>query len=401
MSTNGRVTTDALIRRIEEVTGRQARKVGREYVCLCPKHESEGSNPSLNVREGDAGYPIIRCRSRGCGPEEVLAAVDLTWVDVFGDDSEHWTPNGPWVEVYDYTDEQGTLLHQVCRTGDKHFSQRQPDPDARSGWKWNLHGVRRVPYHLPQLIAGVAAGETAYICEGERDVQALEREGHVATTNAGGAGKWRSEFSAYVNGADVVIVADNDPAGYSHALQVYRSVSSEARSVRVVRAASGKDAADHLGAGFGVAEFRSLTVEELERSLGDRADPAPLPDQEPPPASQEPPPAADPVLRFMSGREFVQQPLAKIEPLFGEKGDALMMPGSLMLLAGIGGAGKTTLSLHMLAHFAAGLPWFGVQVARPIRCVVIENEGPHDPYVEKVKEFAERFVPDDKRAEEV
>jgi hypothetical protein len=97
------------------------------------------------------------------------------------------------------------------------------------------------------------------------------------------------------------------------------------------------------------------------------------------------------VLRFSSGREFVAQPLAGIKPLFGVKGDGLMMPGSLMLLAGIGGAGKTTLSLHMLAHFAAGLPWFGIEVARPIRCVVIENEGPHDPYVEKVKEFAERF----------
>ena len=97
-------------------------------------------------------------------------------------------------------------------------------------------------------------------------------------------------------------------------------------------------------------------------------------------------------LRFLPGREFRKQELAKIEPLLGEGNDALMMPGSLLLLAGIGGAGKTTLATHAIAHWSAGLPWFGIQVGRPLKVVVIENEGPHDPYARKVDEFAERFV---------
>lgn len=401
MSANGHhknLTTADLIARIEQHTGRSGRRVSRETVLICPSHEGADSTPSLNVREGDGGYPLIRCRSRGCTPEEVLGALDLSWTDVFGDDSEHWTPNGPWVAVYDYQDEHGELLYQVCRTADKQFSQRRPDPDKPHGYAWNLQGVQRVPYHLPQLIAGVAAGETIYVVEGEKDVQALEREGAVATCNSGGAGpnKWRQEHARFFAGANVVVVPDLDPLtvmvagipkphaeGQRHALAIVRSLTPVAASVCLAAPKEGKDAADHLRAGHGVDAFVPLDSVELERSLVS-VDPAAG-------VVEDAGPVGAPVLRFLTGRDFVAQPLAGIKPLLGVKGDGLMMPGSLMLLAGIGGAGKTTLSLHMMAHFAAGLPWFGIEVARPIRCVVIENEGPHDPYVEKVKEFAARF----------
>ena len=103
------------------------------------------------------------------------------------------------------------------------------------------------------------------------------------------------------------------------------------------------------------------------------------------------PPAERTRLRFTSGLEFRKQQLARIDPLLGGGNDALMMPGSLLLLAGIGGAGKTTLALHAIAHWSAGLPWFGIPMARPLRIVVIENEGPHDPFARKVDDFAERF----------
>ena len=81
--------------------------------------------------------------------------------------------NRTWVALYDYHDADGTLLYQVARSADKDFSQRHPNPDKRSGWEWNLNGVKRVPYHLPQLLAEPTA--EAFLAEGEKDVQASKR----------------------------------------------------------------------------------------------------------------------------------------------------------------------------------------------------------------------------------
>ena len=68
-----------------------------------------------------------------------------------------------------------------------------------------MNGVRRVLYRLPAVIAAVEAGDTIWIAEGEKCVEALERAGAVGTTNPGGAGKWKDEFATYFAGANVMI----------------------------------------------------------------------------------------------------------------------------------------------------------------------------------------------------
>lgn len=402
VSANGRVTTDALIALIERHTGRNGRRTGRETVLLCPSHEGPDSTPSLNVRDGDGGYPLIQCRSQGCSAEQVLEAVGLSWSDVFGNDSEHWTPSGePWIEVYDYVGPDGELRYQVCRTASKEFAQRQPDSSKPHGWAWNLRGVERVPFRLPQVLEAIREGIPVWLADGEKDVKALERAGVVATCSSGGALKWPAAFTDYFRGAHVRLVVDWDPAvnsagkphaeGQRAALAIHAKLAPVAESFELYRARDGKDAHDHLEHhGHALHDMVAVTVEELRAFVAEAGTPAAE-------AAAEAPPAAGgdeeytPRLRFLAGEAFVDQVLGKTEPLLGDGKDALMMPGSLMLLAGIGGAGKTTLSLHMLAHWAAGLPWFGITVSRPIRCVVIENEGPHDPYVQKVREFAQRF----------
>ena len=45
----------------------------------------------------------------------------------------------------------------------------------------------------------------------EKDCDRLGKLGLVASTNAGGAGKWRDELTPYFHNADVIVVADNDP----------------------------------------------------------------------------------------------------------------------------------------------------------------------------------------------
>src|SRR5207249_2375561 len=118
--------------------------------------------------------------------------------DLFADNATH--PHEP-VATYDYVDEGGTLLSQVCRFLPKAFKQRRPD--GAGGWTWNLNGTRRVLYHLPELRAAVAAGKRVFVVEGEKDADAVRQAGYAATCNAGGAGKWRREYGAELKGADV------------------------------------------------------------------------------------------------------------------------------------------------------------------------------------------------------
>jgi putative DNA primase/helicase len=233
---------------------------GRGSSWTCPAHDDR--RPSLSVREGADGRLLLKCH-RGCSLEEILAALGLVERDLFpdGEREDHRRE----VATYDYTDEDGNLLFQVVRYHPKAFRQRRPD--GRGGWIWNLDGVRRVLYRLPKVVRANRASETIYVVEGEKDVHALEAAGAVATTNPGGAGKWRSEYSEVLRGAHVVVVADRDDAGRRHAHEVARSVGSVAASVRVVEPTKGKDASDHLAAGGTLEELVPLPEQPSERLL--------------------------------------------------------------------------------------------------------------------------------------
>src|SRR5262249_48073251 len=112
------------------------------------------------------------------------------------------------------SDENGTLLFQVVRFEPKDFRQRRPD--GRGGWIWNVRDARRVLYRLPELLKAVAAGETIYIPEGEKDVDNLRALEVFATTNPGGIKKWRDDYSEFLCGADVVVLPDNHAEGREH-----------------------------------------------------------------------------------------------------------------------------------------------------------------------------------------
>ena len=141
-------------------------------------------------------------------------------------------PRKEIVARYDYCDESAELLFQVVRFDPKDFRQRKPN-DA-GGWTWKLEDVRRVLYKLPELIEGIAAGHPVYVPEGEKDVLTLNRLGVVATTNPGGAGKWRSEYSEALRGADVVLIPDHDDGGWEHVNQIGAQLQGIAARVRVL-----------------------------------------------------------------------------------------------------------------------------------------------------------------------
>lgn len=78
-------------------------------------------------------------------------------------------------------------------------------------------------YRLPEL-SNLKPGTAVFVVEGEKDADALVAMGLQATTNAGGADKWSSDFAEQLAGFRVVILPDNDEPGRKHAKRVCDSL---------------------------------------------------------------------------------------------------------------------------------------------------------------------------------
>ena len=224
----------------------------------CPAHDDH--DPSLEATLGNNGGVVVKCFA-GCSFEDITDALGLP-KGALSPTREIRGGKPNIVATYDYTDEAGKLLFQVCRLDPKDFLQRKPN--GNGGWTWKVSGIRQVPFHLPELLAAVKAGRPVYIAEGEKDVLALEAAGFVATCNAGGALKWRRDFAPFFNGAEVVIIADKDTPGRKHAADVAAKLKDSPASVKIlelpdVNGTLVKDAADFFAAGGQPAELDAIT----------------------------------------------------------------------------------------------------------------------------------------------
>ena len=123
------------------------------------------------------------------------------------------------------------LLFETVRFEPKDFRQRRPD--GSGDYIWNLQGVKRVLYHLPELLQA-DTNEPVFIVEGERDADRLSGLGLVATTCSGGATKWHLSDDSVLAERKVVILPDNDDSGRAHAKQVALALADKAAEIRIV-----------------------------------------------------------------------------------------------------------------------------------------------------------------------
>ena len=174
-------------------------------------------------------------------------------------------------QTYDYRKANGDLLFQVVRYGptpggEPRFLQRRPgrvssDPDTT--WIWDTKGVRTIPYRLPELVAATS-DVCVWIVEGEKDADRLHGHGLLATTNAGGPGKWYKGCTKAVMGRPVAIIPDNDIPGADHAFKVASALTGVAQSVRVLNlpgVGDGGDVSEWLDQGHTVDELRDLLAQ--------------------------------------------------------------------------------------------------------------------------------------------
>lgn len=318
-----------------------ARISGDGWIASCPAHDDR--RPSLSVRAGEDGRILVKCHA-GCDAEAIVQALGLSLSDLMPE-REELNRKARITSTYPYRAENGELLFEVVRLEPKGFRQRRPG--GRGGWTWSTHGVRQVPYRLPELSA--SGGRRVFVVEGEKDADRLAALNLIATTNAGGASRWEPALSEALRRRHVIVIPDNDDPGRRHAATVAHSLFGIAASIRLLVLAGlppKGDVSTWLDSGG--------TAEDLKRLA-----------REAPEWTQEQQDAADQVLRASAGGNDAQ----KAEPAVRARTVALsdVQPeqvswlwkgripfGKLTLLDGDPGLGKSTLALEVAARLTRG-----------------------------------------------
>lgn len=271
---------------------RNVRESGSGYMACCPAHE-DGS-ASLSIGTGTDGKILLNCKA-GCTFDAVITAAGVSARDLFPQVAAPSKPaSREIVTTYPYCDKDGTLLYEVVRFKPKDFRQRRPD--GQGGYIWDMKGIDRVLYRLPELLAAKSAGTHIYVSEGEKDVDNLRALGLAATCNVGGAGKWDASYTAALAGAHIVIIADRDEPGRKHGALVASALHGKAAPIQVIElpdrgAVKVKDASDWLAAGGTAAELEQIvgaTPEWTAAGTGASQAPPPPPEGEPPPVTWPP-----------------------------------------------------------------------------------------------------------------
>ncbi len=241
----------AAVDRVCSKVSSSLRSAGDGWVGRCPAHDDQ--HQSLSINEGTDGRALVKCHA-GCAVTDVLRAMGLTFPDLFVSAQPAREPS----RVFVYKDAIGQTLYEVCRFTGKDFRQRRPD--GHGGWLWNLTGVTKVPYRLPDL-QNIPA---VVVVEGEKDVETLWSHGIPATCNSGGAGKWKSAETLALKRAGcmrVIIIPDNDDPGRSHAEAVAVQCRRAGMGVSVVELPGlgpHGDISDWLAAGHTRDELEAL-----------------------------------------------------------------------------------------------------------------------------------------------
>lgn len=237
----------------------------REWRGPCPVHNGSDLNFAVSAETG-----LSTCHSQ-CGRgwdilslEQELSNCDFPTAkrEVFAFMNR---PEPSWEDrdveaTFDYRDADGKIRYQVVRKTGKRFMQRRPNGN---GWTWGLGDVELLPFRLPEW----KDSKFVAICEGEKDVMALERLGMKATCNNGGAGNFKATIAQHFAGKQVAIFPDNDPPGREHALKVAELLTCVAASVKIVELPDlpvKGDVSDFIAAGGTLDQIRKLYASAQE-----------------------------------------------------------------------------------------------------------------------------------------
>lgn len=220
------------------------------FLAYCPAH-ADKKTLSLHVSQKEDRI-LLKCFA-GCTPQSICESLKIEMSDLFVEEKQ---PEKRIVATYDYTDEQGNILYQKVRYEPKDFRQRH---QVNGEWVWSLNGIRRVLYRLPEVLKA----ETVYLVEGEKDVDNLRKQGVIATT-AGSAQDWRPEMAESLAGKKIIIIPDNDTAGFACAKTEVKALKDRAKEITCIMLDGHKDISDWLADNHTLAELHEEDIKILE-----------------------------------------------------------------------------------------------------------------------------------------
>lgn len=353
------------LRKIQEKTGKSSKWMGDGFSCCCPAHND--SRPSLSVSNASDGKILLKCYA-GCGVEEICAALDLGVADLFPGPKE--APQRVWQDEYIFTNEDGVPLYKKVRVCPKKFFILSCD--GKGHWERGFKSGKRVLYRLPEVIATREKGHLIFLVEGEKDADRLCAEGMTATTPIEGAGSnLRAEYAEQLKGADVVLLFDEDKAGYQRRDQWLKLLYGIALKVRVVKLPGieyqekgGDDVSDWLRKGHAVDELLKLVEKTAAFSF--------------PESKKERLVALD--LQEFLNKEIPERKMI-LSPIIPEQG--------LVMLYSKRGVGKTFLSLAIGYAVAAGIPLLRWQSMKSVPVLYVDGEMPASLMQERIAKLIE------------
>lgn len=247
----------------------QVKKYGNgKAQALCPAHPDKEA--SLTITQGNDGKTLLKCHA-GCSSESVVLAAGLKMADLFSENrlsEERWRT---YIEsrekrkieaVYNYVSINGEYAYTKIRLEGKKmlFGMLK---DGR--FEYGLKGRSKKEFNaifgsVPRIKEAIERKEPIFIPEGEKDVNTLIKKGYVAFS-CGGANDWNKNVSELCNGAEVIILADNDDPGKKLAATIEKDLKGISKRVKIIVPMPDTpkaDITDYFEAGHTVEEFENL-----------------------------------------------------------------------------------------------------------------------------------------------
>lgn len=344
----------------------EVQKTNKGWKACCPAHGDK--RPSLDIDPGEAGKALLTCRSKGCTYEAILTALGIS----VGNSAQvpsantqstngkkkhiYATPEqaiaaldrdlaekgyGPHSRVWDYP-KNGGPHGKVIRWEPVGDLPKEIRPITRKGNGW---AVEAMPAPRPLLsLSDLAAADLVIVTEGEPAHDAARSIGFVATTGSGGSNAAKQTDWRPLAGKTVWIWPDNDEPGRKYAAQVKAILEkltppAHVKILNVPGLPEKGDAVDWVEAHGDAAEPDGMR-RDIEALAGADSVPKPLADLLPTKSFRS-------VQPNLNTADFVED---------------LLIDGSMSVVYGESGCGKTFLVLDLALHVAAGCSWFGRDV---------------------------------------